>query len=348
MTSVALVGCAHIHTPKFVAMLLAREDIKVPVVWDHEPARAERTASRLGASVALDLEPIWADDRIRAVVICSETARHGALVMPAVRAGKHIFVEKPLAIGGRDAGDLAEAIEAAGLIFSTGYFLRGLAAHRFLRDEIAAGRFGRISRISVSLAHAGALAGWFDDEWRWMADPSLAGFGALGDLGSHGLDLVLWLLGHRVDVVRVAAWTGSLTGRYGAIDECGQALLELADGSAASLWASWVDAADPVQLVVTGTHASAAVLDGRLSYRRTLAGIDPEVPAQALPAELPHAFELFLDAITSGDGQDLVTPGQAARCSVLVEALYRAAGERTWVPTTAVAPAVSPDRVRPG
>jgi predicted dehydrogenase len=350
--SVALVGCAHIHTPRFIDMLLAREDVRVKVVWDRDAARAERTASRLHASVAPHLESIWRDEEIRAVVINSETAQHRHLVLPAVRAGKDLFVEKPLAIGGQEAWELAEAIEAAGLIFSTGYFLRGLAAHRFLRDEIAAGRFGRISRIAVSVTHAGALAGWFDAEWRWMADPVLAGFGALGDLGSHGLDLVLWLLGHRVEVVRVAAWTGSLTGRYGDIDECGQALLALSDGSSASLWASWIDRADPIGLVVTGTHAQAYVQGGRLSYRRAAAETDREASWQALPPELstdrPHAFELFLDAIASGDGGDLVTPGQAARCSSLVEALYRAAAERAWVPTTAAAPIVLPGRVRLG
>ncbi|CAN5807702.1 hypothetical protein BH23CHL8_BH23CHL8_18040 [soil metagenome] len=339
MISVALVGCAHIHTPKFIDMLLAREDVHVKVVWDRDAARAERTASRLHASVGLHLESIWQDEEIRAVVICSETAQHRDLVLSAVRAEKDLFVEKPLAIGGAAAREMAEAITAAGLTFSTGYFLRGLAAYRSLRDDIAAGHLGRITRIHVSLAHAGALAGWFDDEWRWMADPSHAGFGALGDLGSHGLDLILWLLGHRVEVMRVVAWTGSLTGRYGDIDECGQALLELSDGSTASLWASWIEVADPVQLAISGTAAHATVQDGRLSYRHAGTGSEPRVPQGAVPArvarDLPHAFELFLDALSSGDGRELVTPDQAARCCSLVDALYRAAATHAWVSTVA-------------
>lgn len=328
---IAIVGCAHIHVPKFVSMLRARDDVRVSLVWDHDASRAARPAAALDAAVAADLESIWADDRIRAVVICAETRLHRELVLAAVVAGKHLFVEKPLAITGSDAWEMAAAIDAADLLFSTGYFLRGRPPHRFLRDEIAAGRFGTITHLSASVAHGGALSGLFDTEWRWMADPQQAGFGALGDMGSHAIDLILWLLGQPNDAIEVAARTGSRNGRSGTIDEFGHAQLAFADGILASISGSWVDLADPVTVRISGTEAHAAVIDGQLWYRRGTERPASLVPSEALPGALAHAFELFLDALVADSDADLVTPSQAARCSAIIEGCYEAARTRSWV-----------------
>ncbi len=111
---------------------------------------------------------------------------------------------------------MAAAIENAGILFQTGYFMRGNPIFRFLKEQLAAGAFGKVTRLRMSNCHAGSLVGWFDTEWRWMADPVQAGVGAFGDLGTHALDIMLWLMG---DVTRVAADIGVATGRYGDCDE---------------------------------------------------------------------------------------------------------------------------------
>ena len=109
------------------------------------------------------------------MVICSETNRYEPLVLAAAAAQKHMFVEKPLGMGAEDAYRMAEAIEAAGVLFQTGYFMRSQGIHRFLRDEIAAGHLGVVTRVRMSNVHGGSLGGWFDTDWRWMADPQIAG-----------------------------------------------------------------------------------------------------------------------------------------------------------------------------
>jgi predicted dehydrogenase len=329
--SVALVGCAHIHTPKFVSMLQARDDISVKAVWDHDSDRAMRNADNLSASAVSELSSIWDDDEIHAVIICSETIHHHALVSAALDAGMHLFVEKPLAIGGADAAAMADAIEQSGRIFSTGFFMRGRALHRFVREEIATGSFGRIIRLDVAIGHPGALEGWFDDEWHWMTEPSRSGYGGLGDLGIHGVDLVLWLLGHRSEPLRVTAWTGSTGRRYGDIDEYGRAQLDFSDGMVANVWGSWADLANPVRLIVSGTDAHASIVDGRLSYRRVVGGKASEIPIDGIRPDLPHAFQLFLDAIAGDADAELVLPAQAARCSIIIEAAYRSARIFDWL-----------------
>ncbi len=331
MTGVAIVGCAHIHTPKFVDMLRLRSDIDVLAVWDHDAERSSRVAVLLGAATVSDVAAIWANDRVEAVIICSETVRHPDLVRAAVSAGKYLFVEKPLAITGAEALELAALIDDSGLVYSTGFFMRGRGVYFHLRDQIAAGTFGRLTRIDISMAHAGALAGWFDAEWGWMADAGQAGYGGFGDLGSHAVDLVLWLLGYRTLPQRVSAWTGRASGRYATIDEFGRGQLEFADGMVASLWASWVDLANPAELVVSGTDAYASIIDGRLSYRRGIGDEAVITEASDVPSDLPHAFELFLDAINEDRSPALVSPAEAAHGTTIIEALYRAAREGGWV-----------------
>src|SRR5690606_37411864 len=146
MVTIALVGCAHIHTPGFIKTLIERKhEITVKAVWDHNAERGRKRAAELGSAFVEDVQTIWDDKQITAVVICSETDRHEKLVTAAAKAKKDMFVEKPLGIGARDSYEMAKAIEQAGVKFQTGYFNRGFAVHQFIREQIKAGNFGKIT-----------------------------------------------------------------------------------------------------------------------------------------------------------------------------------------------------------
>lgn len=332
MTNIALVGCAHIHTPDFVKRLRQRPSIHVQYVCDHDTARAQKNAAALNATVVDDPHIIWNDPSVTAAIICSETNRHQELVLPGAAAGKHLFVEKPLGMGAADARAMAEAIEQSGVLFQTGYFMRGNPIHLFLREQIRLGHFGRITRIRHSNCHNGLQLGWFDNEWRWMADPMAAGVGAFGDMGTHSLDLLLWLMGEMADVTRVTAVTDIAIGRYEGCDEYGEGLLHFANGAIGSLAAGWVDVANPITLMVSGTEGHAYV-SGKDFYFKSnhVAKADGTAPWTDLPSAWPHAFELFLDAITGQGSVSLVSAAEAARRSIIMEALYQAAEEQCWV-----------------
>jgi 1,5-anhydro-D-fructose reductase (1,5-anhydro-D-mannitol-forming) len=330
MLNVALLGAAHIHTPGFIKRLKEHAaDVKVVGAWDHDPQRAAKAAAELGAPVVADVTALLKDRSIQAVVICSETNRHKDLVLAAARAKKHMFVEKPLGMGSKDAFAMARAIEKAGVVFQTGYFMRGSPVHQFLREQIAHGSFGKITRVRHSNCHAGSLKGWFDTDWRWMADPAIAGCGAFGDLGTHSLDILLWLMG---DVERVAADINVVTGRYGDCDESGEGLLRFANGAVGSLAAGWVDVANPVTLLISGTEGHAHVDNGQFFFQSSLVpGADGKQPWAQLPPAWPHAFELFLEAIGGKANVPLVSPVEAAKRSAVMEAFYKAAATKKWV-----------------
>jgi predicted dehydrogenase len=323
------VGAAHIHTPGFIKRLNARPDWHVKSVWDHDAERAARRAGELNAQSTSDLSTIWSDPEITSVVICSETNRHESLVREAAAAKKHLFVEKPLGITAQDSYAMASAIESAGVLFQTGYFMRGNPMHLFLRSHIQSGSFGKITRIRHTNCHSGSLGGWFDTEWRWMADLSQAGVGGFGDLGTHSLDILLWLMG---DVERVSASINVVTGRYDDCDETGESLIEFSNGVIGTLAAGWVDVAHPISAIVSGTEGHAYIANGKLYFKSShVEGATGEEPWTDLPAEWPHAFDLFLDAVEGKHDVPLVSVREAAARSAVMEAMYRAAEQGAWV-----------------
>ena len=327
--TLALVGCAHIHTPSFVNLLKGRKDVKVKSVWDHDVPRAEKRAKELNALVVKDVKEIWADPEITAVVICSETNRHHDLILAAAKAGKHMFAEKPLGITAKESQAMAKAIEDARLLFTTGYFMRTDPMHLFLKEEIAKGHFGQITRARGSNCHSGSLGGWFDTEWRWMADPKIAGVGGFGDLGTHKLDILMWLLG---DVAAVTADIKVVTGRYGDCDETGEGLIRFKSGVIATLAAGWVDVDDPVQLLISGTEGHASIVDNHLYYKsKSVPDSDGKEPFTKLPSKLPLPLNQFVDAVAGAKDQPLVTPREAAARVTVMEAMYKGARSREWV-----------------
>lgn len=224
---------------------------------------------------------------------------------------------------------MARAIEKAGVLFQTGYFMRGSPVHQFLREQVQKGSFGKITRVRHSNCHAGSLKGWFDTDWRWMAEPAVAGCGAFGDLGTHSLDILLWLFG---DVERVAADIGVVTGRYGECDETGEGLLRFTSGAIGTMAAGWVDVANPVTLLISGTEGHAHVDNGQLYFQSSqVPGADGKQPWTDLPAAWPHAFELFLDAVMGKAGVPLVSVGEVAMRSAVMEAFYKAAATKKLV-----------------
>jgi predicted dehydrogenase len=327
--TLAFVGCAHIHTPGFISLLKGRKDVRVKTVWDHDAERANRRAKELGAAVTAKVEEIFADPEIQGIVVCTETNRHQDLVLGAAKAKKHMFVEKPLGIGSQDSYQMQAAIEKAGVLFTTGYFMRCAPVHLFLKDEIAKGSFGKITRIEGSNCHSGSLGKWFDTEWRWMADPKIAGVGAFGDLGTHSLDIMMWMMG---DVESVTAQVKVVTGHYGDCDEAGAALIKFKNGVYGTLTAGWVDVANPVTLQISGTEGYAAIINGQLFFSsKKVAGADGKQPWTKLPPAPAAPLHLFVDSIAGKPGLPLVTPKEAAARASVMEAMYAAARENRWV-----------------
>lgn len=326
-TQIAFVGCSHIHVPGFVNMLKKIKGVSVKYAWDPEIERSTKWGKEAGAEVVTDLNVILKDPDIKAVVITSKTIEHADLVKKFAKAGKHIFVEKPLGMSAADARKQANLINKAGVMFSTGYFMRSFSINQYVRKMIQSGKLGKISRISLSNCHSGSLGGWFDTEWRWMTDPKEAGCGAFGDLGTHILDILLWFM-EGDQVQRVTGAVDSATGRYGKVDEYGQGLIQFKSGAIANIAAGWVSNADPYKLDVSGTEGELYVEGGKLYHKPK--GKDAKEVTK-LPKALPHAFMIFIEQVAGKSKRPMVAADEAALRNSVMEKIYQGACEGTWV-----------------
>ena len=334
MKTVAFLGVAHIHTPGFVHRLLERPDeFTVKAVWDDQPARAQIAADMVGCAAVSDYRDILRDGAIDAVIVCSETWLHRELVEATAAARKHLFVEKPLGMGAEDAYAMQRAIDAAGVVFHIGHFMRSYPFNRVLKRWIDDGVLGEITRVRHSNVHHGAIGKWFhpgsgpyEDGWLWMTDAERSGCGGFGDLGAHSLDILMWLMG---DVSAVTAQVDRLLGNY-PCDEYGEGMLRFANGAIGTLAAGWVDVLRPLPILVSGTAGVAYVENGKLFVKSdNLPGTDGGEWSD-LPEPLPHAFDVFLNAL-NGDDVALISAKEAADRSAVMQAFYQAAETNTWV-----------------
>ncbi|MDR0932322.1 MAG: Gfo/Idh/MocA family oxidoreductase [Victivallales bacterium] len=329
MKKIAIAGLSHIHLPDFVRRIKLRSSVEVVALWDHDCNLAKKYALELNCKSVSKCDALWRDPEVDAIIVCSETNLHKDIVPFAATAGKHLFVEKPLGFAASDALEMAKVVEKSGVLFQTGYFMRGRSPHMALKEMVQSGVFGKITRVRHVNCHCGSLGGWFDTDYRWMTNPEIAGCGAFGDLGTHSLDILMWLFGMPESVTADIA---VVTGRYGdKCDETGSALLRFPDGMVATMSGAWVDLICPITCEVSGTEGFAYIRNEELFVKSNkLENADGETPWKNLPDELPHAFDLFLDAL-EGKNVPLVSASEAAQRNVVMEALYRAAASHSWI-----------------
>ncbi len=321
---VGILGAAHVHFERYARFLNEEAGIAVRAVYDDNPRLAREAEELTGGTRAGSPEELLARPDIGAVVITSENVKHEAYAVAAAEAGKHLFVEKPLDIRGAGADRIAAAVSEAGVLFQTGYFMRSMAQLNFLRDALRQGQFGRLTRLRVQYAHGGSLSGMWEGDHAWMADLEQVGRGALGDLGIHCLNLVLWMT--EGDSLRnVSAEVGNATGEFGGIDEYGEAMLRFESGLVAILGAGYVDRNDVNRIEISGTEGHAYMNRGRLFLNcPAITGTTQERYWSDFPDPLEHPFLLFLYALKGRD-VPLVSVEEAARDVRVMDRIYAAA-----------------------
>ena len=156
--------------------------------------RAEYAREVLGyAKASTDYRNVLADPDVDVVSICAPTGLHREIGVAAAEAGKPFWIEKPVGRDAKEAADVAAAAHGAGVVTSVGYNYRHAPAVERVRELVTNGDLGRITNVRAVFFNSYASEPKGALSWRFIRD--LAGFGALGDLLSHVIDLVQYLLG---------------------------------------------------------------------------------------------------------------------------------------------------------
>jgi predicted dehydrogenase len=161
---------------------------------DTAPDRAEYARHVLGyAKASADYQDVLADPDVDVISICAPTGLHREIGVAAAEAGKPFWIEKPVGRDAKEAADVAAAAERAGVVTSVGYNYRHAPAVEHVRELVKNGDLGRITNLRAVFFNGYASEPKGALSWRFIRD--LAGSGALGDLLSHVIDLVQYLLG---------------------------------------------------------------------------------------------------------------------------------------------------------
>ena len=187
---VGFVGRAHIEA-------LRRLGIPVRGVLDSSPERSEAMRAELHLPRAYrSLEELSADREVNVVHVCTPNYLHFEQASALLRAGKHVMCEKPVAMNTRESGALVQLAHGQKRAGAVNYNLRYYPLCQEARARIASGAIGE-----PRLVHGKFLQDWlfYPTDWNWRLETQLGGdLRAVSDIGTHWLDLAMWLTGRKI------------------------------------------------------------------------------------------------------------------------------------------------------
>ena len=187
-----------VHTQAYARVLHHFPQLAVApqlvAVADEVPGRAEEAADQFGfTKPTRDWREVAADPDVAAVSIAAPNFLHREIGVAMARAGKHIWIEKPVGLTADDARAVADAVKQAGVMGAVGFNYRNAPAVAAAKEMVESGELGTVTHVRFRLfsdyaAHPeGALS--------WRFERERGGSGVLGDLAAHGVDLARYLLG---------------------------------------------------------------------------------------------------------------------------------------------------------
>ena len=225
----AILGAGTIGTIHGLCSLETPE-LTVSRVWSRTSARARALADRLGATACVGFEDAVSADDVDAVVVCTPTSAHHDHAVAALRAGKHVICEKPLARQAAHVEDMIGEARSAGRHLYPAHVVRFFPEFRRMHDLVQSGAIG-----TPALARLSRVASFPHGSGEWHADLMDSG-GAVFDMGIHDVDWLLWTFG---SVERVAA--RGLAPQQRPFLDYGLVTLRMRSGVIAHVEASWAE-----------------------------------------------------------------------------------------------------------
>lgn len=194
--SLGWMGRLHTRSYKALAEKFPELDVKIRLVSCADPVPDNQTWATdvLGFEKACaDYQAVIDDPEVDIVSICSPNYLHHEIALAAAKAGKPFWIEKPMGVSAQESKEIALAAQAANLVTAVGFNYRHTPAIQYARELIKTGKLGRITNLRCWLIADYASSPKGPLTWRY--EKKRAGAGVVGDLMSHGADLVQYLCG---------------------------------------------------------------------------------------------------------------------------------------------------------
>jgi predicted dehydrogenase len=345
---VAIVGCGGIANGKHMPSLSKLENVELVAFCDIEVKKAEKAANEYGvkgADVYADYKELLKDSSIEVVHVLTPNDSHAEISVAALDAGKHVMCEKPMAKTSEEARLMLEVARRSGKKLTIGYNNRFRPDSQHLHQVCKSGDLGE-----VYFAKAHAIRRRAVPTWGVFLDEEKQGGGPLIDIGTHALDLTLWMMDnykpksvmgavhHKLSQKKDAAnaW-GPWDPEKFSVEDSAFGFITMENGATIMLEASWalnsLDV-DEAKCSLSGTEGGADMKDGLRIHGEKFGklyttNVDLSAGGVAFydgkkESDADLEARLWIDTIVN-DTEPVVKPEQALVVTQILEAIYESA-----------------------
>ena len=324
-TRIAIVGAGHVAQVAHIPAYRANPDVELVAIVDEDPVKARRIKEQAGFKVWYeDFAEMLKKADVDAIDICTPNYLHAPMAVAALRSGRDVMCEKPLARNATEAQKMVDTAEEHGRILMVAMNNRFREDAQMLQKFISANELGDVHVIK---------AGWLRraTDWKdraWFTERGKAGGGALLDLGTPLVDLAMWISG----VNRTTGVSCSVFGKKGrdGVEDSACAMVRFAGGACLMLEVNWNlrDPRDVVYLQVYGSKGAGILTPLQLhkSIQGVLVNVTPALGKQknfykeSYQAEIDHFIQCVRkQRAPIASGQDALSVMQ------IVDAMYESA-----------------------
>ena len=338
-----LIGCGGCGEGKHLASYKKyADDIELAAVFDADSTKAKAVAERHKVPKAYgSCEELLADPDIDIVSVVTPNVLHAPITIAALKAGKHVHVEKPVSMNAREAQAIVDAKKRSGRKVMVALNNRFTETSQFAKRYVEEGHLGEVYH---------ARCGWrrragFNMFGTWFADKKLSGGGPMIDLGVHFLDLTLYLMGfpapaavsassydkiaHPPRAVKsrdsVMLGRNKAKGKYD-VEDIAVGFVKLETGASVAFefsWSSHVEK-ETTYMELLGTSGGLSMHDGVLKLFGEEAGgmVDIVPQVKNISGWGDNETRHFIDCIKN-DREPLSTPEDAVKMMKIIDAIYK-------------------------
>lgn len=241
--NVGIIGCGKIAQTRHIPEYADNEYAEIIGYYDFNYERARELAERFGGKAYTSVEELLEAPGLDAVSVCVANNAHAEISVKALRAGKHVLCEKPMATNLEDCISMTEEAEKNQKLLMIGQNQRFAKAHVKAKQLVKEGVIGDILTFKTTFGHKGPET-WSIDAGSnsWFFDKKRAAMGAMADLGVHKTDLIQYLLGSRITETTAKVVTldkRDSEGQLIGVDDNAICIYRMENGAVGTMTASW-------------------------------------------------------------------------------------------------------------
>lgn len=345
---IGIIGCGGIANGKHMPSLKKQKQAEMVAFCDIIPERAEQAAADFGAEgakVYTDFRELLKDGGLDVIHVCTPNDSHAEITIASLEAGKHVMCEKPMAKTAAQAKDMLDAAKRTGNKLTIGYQNRFRNDSLYLKEMCENGELGDIYFGKALAVRRRAVP-----TWGVFLDEEKQGGGPLIDIGTHALDLTLWLMDNYKPKSVMGSTFHKLGGRENAanafgpwdpkefkVEDSAFGFITMSNGATIVLESSWalnVVETGEAKTILAGTEGGADMKDGlRINGEKMSRLYETKVDLSAggvafysgsSENEADREARLWIEAVLE-DKEPVVKPEQAYVVTQVLEAIYESA-----------------------